>query len=216
MKKKSSRLSKKYKIIIFTIMVLFIVGIFIVTKRHKNTEKPNAPETVTYSTDTPDESKANADTYSWKGAENDPKKLRIQSIGVDAYVQRMGVDQNNKIAVPNNIHLTGWFTNSQQPGQDGLSIIAGHVTGKKGDGVFKHLGDMKAGDLFEVETGSGAIKHYKVIEVKQMKESESADYLFSQKPNTKSQLNLITCGGRFDSSAHMYDDRVIVVGELQE
>ncbi len=215
MKKKSPKLSKKYKIIIFTVIVLFIVGIFIVTKRHKSVEKPNEPEVVTYSTDAPDESKANANTYNWKGSENDPKKLRIQSIGVDTYVQRMGVDQNNKIAVPNNVHLAGWFTNSQQPGQDGLSIIAGHVTGKKSDGVFKYLGDMKAGDSFEVETGGGAVKHYKVIEVKQMKESESADFLFSQKPNTKSQLNLITCGGRFDSSAQAYDDRVIVVSELQ-
>lgn len=208
--------SKKRKLVMLVVGVLLIVAAGLLIMVYKNNKKPaSEPENITYSTDTPDESKANADNYNWHGGPNDPRKIRIQKIGVDAYVQRASVDQNNKVAVPNNVHLAGWFVNSQQPGQNGLAIIAGHVTGKTTDGVFKNIGKMDAGDEFEVELGSGEVKRYKVIETQQVKESESANILFSQNPKVKSQVNLITCGGSFNKSTNQYDDRIIVSGELQ-
>ena len=79
------------------------------------------------------------DTYSWKGAENDPRNCVFSRLVSMPIAWLYGVDQNNKITAET-IILTGWFTNSQQPGQDGLSIIAGHVTGKKGDKIFKAFG----------------------------------------------------------------------------
>lgn len=212
--------SKKRVFVVIGLLVLVVIASGVIVLLQKKQTKAPAPdtagsETVTFSTDNPDESKQKANSYNWKGGSNDPKKIRIQTIGVDSYIQRMGVDQHKKIAVPNNIHLAGWFVDSQQPGQNGLSIIAGHVTGKKGDGVFKNLGQLKKDDTFEIEVGSGEVKKYKVAEVKQVKEVESTDILFSQKSEIKSQLNLITCGGKFDSSTNQYEDRVIVVAELQ-
>lgn len=219
--KDKPRRTKNRKILLGVVVIILIFLAIVVTyfvvqknKQKKPTSQPT-PETVIYSTDKPDESKQNADTYNWKGGSNDPKKISIQAIGVDAYVQRMGVDQNKKMATPNNIHLTGWFVDTQQPGQNGLSVIAGHVTGVKGDGVFKNLNKLKTGDTFTVENGDGTVKNFKVIDVKQAKESESADYLFSQQPNIKSQLNLVTCGGKFNSSTRQYEDRIIVISELQ-
>jgi LPXTG-site transpeptidase (sortase) family protein len=176
---------------------------------------PKAEPVITYSTNEPDESKENADNYNWRGSPDEPKKIRITKINVDAYVQKAGVDQNKQVAVPNNVHLAGWFADSQKPGQNGLSIVAGHVTGRTTDGVFKELGKLKSGDEFEIELGSGEIKRYKVIENQQVKESESASILFSQNPKVKSQINLITCGGNFNNQTDQYEDRVIVSGELQ-
>ncbi len=214
-KPKRSPKKRMFWVILLIVISAVIIGAFVLIKSKRNKAPAPTPETITYSTETPDESKSKADTYNWRGGSSDPKKIRIQAIGVDAYIQRMGVDQHKKVAVPNNVHLAGWFVDSQPPGQNGLSVIAGHVTGKKGDGVFKKLGQLKKDDIFEIEVGNGEVKKYKVAEVKQVKEVESTDILFSQKSEIKSQLNLITCGGKFDSSTNQYEDRVIVVAELQ-
>ena len=52
------------------------------------------------------------------------------------------------------------------------------------------------------------------IEKKELKESESAAYLFSQNPEITSQLNLITCGGKFDKASSSYENRVILASKL--
>lgn len=206
--------TKKQKLAAFIILsllsILLVAGLSLLAKKQPPAEEP----VITYSTNAPDESKTNADNYSWRGTAEEPKKIRIGKINVDAYVQKAGVDQDKKVAVPNNVHLAGWFADSQKPGQNGLSVISGHVTGRTTDGVFKDLAKLNSGDEFEIELGSGDVKRYKVIETVQVKEVESANYLFSQSPKVKSQVNLITCGGNFNDQSEQYDDRVIVSAEL--
>jgi LPXTG-site transpeptidase (sortase) family protein len=207
--------TKKQKLttlLILSVLSIFGIAAFLLLKEGP---APAQEPLITYSTDTPDESKTNADNYKWNGAPDEPKKIRITKINVDAYVQKAGVDQNKQVAVPDNVHLAGWFSDSQKPGQKGLAIIAGHVSGRTTDGVFKQLGNLAKGDEFEIELGNGDIKRYKVIETNQVKEADSAGILFSQNPKVKSQVNLITCGGQFDDSSDQYEDRIIVSGELQ-
>ncbi len=198
-------------LIVSMLSIILLVIVFLLMKDSSPVVEP----VITHSTDAPDESKPNADSYNWLGAADEPKKIRINKIGVDAFIQKSGVDQDNRIAVPNNVHLASWFADSQKPGQNGLSIIAGHVSGRTTVGVFKQLKDLGQGDEFEIELGNGDIKRYKVLETKQIKEPESAAVLFNQDPNVSSQLNLITCGGNFDSSTDQYEDRIIVSGQLQ-
>jgi LPXTG-site transpeptidase (sortase) family protein len=207
--------TKKQRITALLILSVLSIGTVSGIILMQKDDQIQAEPVITYSTDTPDESKQNADNYKWNGAPDEPKKIRITKINVDAYVQKAGVDQNKQVAVPNNVHLAGWFADSQKPGQNGLAIIAGHVSGRTTDGVFKQLGNLSKGDEFEIELGNGEIKRYKVIETNQVKESESASYLFSQSPKVKSQVNLITCGGNFNNQTDQYDDRIIVSGELQ-
>lgn len=200
------------KVIVIVLSIVLVGGILLLPKEKEAEAEP----LITYSTKTPDESKTNADNYNWRGAPDEPKKIRISKINVDAFIQKAGIDQENKVAVPTNVHLAGWFAESQKPGQNGLSIISGHVSGQTVDGgVFKQLEQLKNGDEFEVEMGNGDVKRYKVIDTKKVKENESANYLFSQNPKVKSQVNLITCAGNFNSDTQLYDERVIVSGELK-
>lgn len=207
---RNKKLSVVYLLIFF--VMLFAVYQYYIFKKPVESS-PNS--VVTISTDKPDESKKNADEYNWQGAPEDPKKIVIEKLNVDSYVQKMGVDQNMQIAVPSNIHLAGWFVDSVQPGKNGLSIIAGHVSGPTQDGVFKQLNQLEKGDSFKVELGNGKILNYKVIDNTDVKVEDSANILFSQDPNVKSQVNLITCGGEFDKSQDQYQNRIIVSGELQ-
>jgi len=81
--------------------------------------------------------------------------------------------------------------------------------------VFEKLKDLQKGDEFSVELGNGEVKEYLVQKKAQVKEKDAAGILFSQEPLIKSQLNLITCGGKFDKDKQQYEDRVIVIAKLK-
>lgn len=169
--------------------------------------------TITYSTDSPDETMP-GDGYVWPGQASDPRKLVIPSLGIDSFIQNVGVDQNNQIAVPNNIHIAGWFVDSVRPGQPGLSIIDGHIDGVVSrDGVFGRLPGIEVGAEFYVESGDGSQVSFRVIDVTEVVAEEAHGLLFSQKTDVHRQLNLITCIGSYDAGVRTYDNRMIVRAE---
>lgn len=182
--------------------------------RHSTPLAPPKPgDVITQSTHTPSETKPAA-TYTWKGAPTDPKKIAIPAIGVDAFVQKVGIDQHKEIAVPSNIHMAGWFTESVLPGQKGLSIIDGHVDGVSAAGVFEKLSSLVPGTALTITFGDGSTKHFTVTQVVSVNTDEAANVLFSQDPAIPSQINLITCTGTFDAKAHQYTKRSIVSAKL--
>ena len=152
--------------------------------------------------------------YRWEGSPKDPKKILIPSIGVNGYMQNVGIDQNKAVAVPNNIHIAGWFTQSVRPGEKGLSVIDGHVDGRTQDGIFVDLAKVKPGAEVKVEFGDDSSKVFKVMAVDELEEAKAASVLFSQNPKVANQLNLITCSGNFNKSTKRYEKRVIVSTEL--
>lgn len=201
--------------IILITLAVFGILLAIQQKSDNGPSAPNKDGVITYSTDSPDESKTNADNYNWKGEDNDPKKIRIAKFGVDAFIQKAGVDQNKQVAVPNNVHLASWFVETQRPGQKGLSVIDGHVSGKTTDGVFKNLSKLVKDDTFEIELGNGKMLTYKVLKVDSVPTDQAASILFSQEPQVASQVNLITCTGTYVAKDRAYDKRVIVSAELE-
>lgn len=61
------------------------------------------------------------------GAACIPKALAVASVGIsDERVVPMGTNSQGQIYPP--AHTTMWYNRSTQPGQDGISVIAGHVT----------------------------------------------------------------------------------------
>jgi LPXTG-site transpeptidase (sortase) family protein len=174
---------------------------------------PQKSTVITSSIDTPDETKPAKD-YEWKGAPGDPKYIKLPTINAEGFMQVVGVDQNNQVAVPTNIHMAGWFRDSVRPGQKGLSIIDGHLNGTEADGIFIHLQKMKKDDTFTIEFGDGSTKQFEVTGVTTVATKDAATVLFSQDPKATNQLNLITCGGTFDRSSRLYDKRVIVSSRL--
>ena len=211
--KKQKTKKLRLVLLLFLIIALAIAALLYILNHNKKSPKIN--ESITYSTNEPNESKKDADNYKWVGSPNDPKKIMIQKIGVDAYVQKVGIDQDKKIAVPNNVHLAAWFTESVRPGENGLSIIDGHVSGRKTEGVFKNLKNLQKGDTFNIERGNGTKLTFKVFETRTVPEGEAAAILFSQNPKVLSQLNLITCGGEFNKKSQQYSDRVIISAQLK-
>lgn len=190
-----------------------LAGIVMFLYQINNSQSGQQAEIITYSTDKPDEGKP-GDDHVWQGGSEDPKYIKLPTIGAEGFVQNVGVDQNQQVAVPNNIHIAGWFVDSVKPGNKGLSIIDGHVDGRQNPGIFMNLVNLKENDLYTVEFGDGSVKQFRVIGVTSVETAKAANILFSQSPKVANQLNLITCGGTFDHDSQRYDKRVIVYSEL--
>ena len=201
--------------IISVVSALLILVIVIVLSSQSSTKKVvskknSINKVITNSTDNPDENVIDVNTFNWQGKPTDPKYISIPSINAGGFVQKVGVDQRSEVGVPTNINFAGWFTPSSLPGSKGLSIIDGHVDGKTQPGIFKNLAKLKTGQKFTIEFGNGNKKTFSVTSIQQVSQEQAPSVLYSQDPAVASQLNLITCGGTFDSAAHHYLDRVIV------
>lgn len=209
------RMRRTHKLLVAAAALIIIAaGVMATLLMHHRSKTPTAkPTVITYSTDKPSETPPPKD-YEWVGGDADPKRIIIPSLGINGYIQQVGVDQNKQVAVPNNIHMAGWFASTVRPGQKGLSIIDGHVDGHREAGIFKNLVRLKPGDQLTVELGGGQTLKYAVKTVSSIDTAEAANALFSQDPQTTSQLNLITCGGTFDTKAKAYTKRVVVTSAL--
>jgi hypothetical protein len=214
-------IGKKHLTLLGMLVGIAVLGIGLkgVIKQHiKTTGIPLLPvstHTITTDTTLPDEKKPSQDqlaNYSVPATE--PRSIRISSVDIFGLVQKVGFTKDGAVSVPTNIYFAGWHTGSVLPGYVGLSIIDGHVSGQYNDAVFMNLKNVQANDEVEIEFGDKSIKKFSVVEVKTLAEADSSVYLFTKKPNITTQLNLITCGGKYNSKTQTFADRVIVVAKL--
>ena len=203
-------------------IVLFVIGIGLVAysawglwERHEATSNPHPvipAEAVTQSTDKPDETPPKCDD-AYHVAAASPRKIEITSIGVDGCLQKVGIDQHNAIAVPSNIHLAGWFTESAIPGEKGLSIIDGHVLGRFNDAIFARLKELKQDETIRIQLGDLSYKTFIVQSVDSYEEKDTMNEVY--KPfDGERRLILITCDGTYNRAANSYDKRIVVRATL--
>lgn len=138
-----------------------------------------------------------------------PARLRIPAIGVDTPVIPLGLTRTREIEVPPiRAHdPAGWYEQSPTPGELGPSVVLGHVTvGKYGDGVFKRLPSLKAGDRITVTRKDGSEAVFAVDSVQRVaKKRFPTQRVYGDTDHPA--LRLITCGG--SRSAGEYADNVI-------
>lgn len=214
MRKKLLNLVINNKKIFLIGLVLLVIVCVVGLLRHRDNSNvaPDKDGVIRYSTNKPSQKKPDKN-YSWQGEAKDPKKILIPQIGVDAYIQKVGVDQNQEVAVPNNLFLVGWFVDTVRPGEKGLSLLDGHVTGRENDGVFKNLDKLQAGDKFSVQLGDDSIRTFRVIGKQSVPTKDSVNIMFSQLPKVASQLNLVTCSGEYNPITRTYAERLTVMAE---
>lgn len=187
-------------------------------QRYDATHNPHPviPTTVTtQSTTTPDETPLGEVCSDHTVAATDPRYIEIPAIDVFGCIQQVGIDQNNAIAVPTNIYLAGWYVNSQAPGEQGVSVIDGHVFGRYNDAIFSKLSQLKAGDIIKIERGDGQQLTFAVVDKESYVTEHVMDHLFEPLSGVEQQLNLITCDGVYDEKRITYDKRLVVRAELQ-
>jgi Sortase domain len=137
-----------------------------------------------------------------------PVSIAIPAIGVVSDVVGVGVvPGTDEVEVPDIEHV-GWFRLGPSPGQDGSSVLLGHVDGDGRPGVFFRLGELVPGDIVTVTDAQGA-RDFRVTGREQVAKAALPADLFSRAGPPR--LVLITCGGQFDDTTGHYVDNVVVV-----
>jgi LPXTG-site transpeptidase (sortase) family protein len=143
-----------------------------------------------------------------------PVGLRIPAIGVDTPMMKLGLAAGGTVQVPPiQAHdRAGWYQNSPTPGQTGPSVILGHVTvGAYGDGVFRHLGELRRGERIEARLENGTTAVFTVTDVRTVaKANFPTKEVYGNV--SRPELRLITCGG--ERTGDGYRDNVIVFAVL--
>lgn len=171
-------------------------------------------KTITYTTNTPSERKTlPADTPDYNVPVNHPRVISIPSIQASGFVQPIGVDGQRRMAVPTNINFAGWYVRSTLPGQPGVSIINGHVSGRYQAGIFKNLQKLRAKDVILVQRGDRSWLTYHVTSTS-LFDAGDKEALFIKRTDDAAELHLVTCGGAYNKINHSYEQRVLVVATL--
>ncbi|MGH3931518.1 MAG: class F sortase [Pseudonocardiaceae bacterium] len=139
----------------------------------------------------------------------DPVRVRIPTIGVDAPVGALRVDENGVLPPPDGNDITGWWQQGPEPGEKGPAVITGHVDSYSGPAVFFRLHELRSGDeiLIDRADGSTAVFATQRIRWHDMN-AFPTEHVYGDTPD--SQLRLITCGGDFDYADRRYLDNIIV------
>lgn len=149
---------------------------------------------------------------------SDPVAVRLPSIDVSSPVHGLGLDAEGKLRVPSGERYdeVAWYDGSPTPGEVGPAVLEGHVTGSGHDpSVFFELGDVRAGDMVEVDRADGTSATFEVTTVKKSPKDEFPRidvYGATSGP----ELRIITCGGTYDEDARRHLENVIVFAELVE
>ncbi len=145
-----------------------------------------------------------------------PERLEIPAIGVDTPVMRLGLAPDGTVEVPpvRAGSPAGWYQASPTPGQVGPSVILAHVTvGAYGDGVFRHLAELRPGDRVLARLRDGASAVFTVDAVRTVAKAHfptESVYGDVDRP----ELRLITCGGPRSAGGGGYLDNVVVYASL--
>jgi hypothetical protein len=142
------------------------------------------------------------------GAPTPPARVLVPSVGIDAALEAVGVDEERRLVVPPP-ERAGWFDGRPVPGEPGPAVLVGHVDSREGPAVFHGLDRVRPGDPIEVVDADGALVRFEVerIEVVAKTAFPTADVY---DPVDRAELRLITCGGPFDHETRSYRDNVIV------
>ncbi|GII90827.1 class F sortase [Sinosporangium siamense] len=141
-----------------------------------------------------------------------PEQVDIPSIEVDAPLMELGMTKGGDVELPpyEEPKMAGWFKHSAVPGDEGASVIIGHVDTKTEPAVFFKLKQLKKGQIVRVKRSDGKTAEYRVESLEQIDKNKFP----TKRVYLGEGLRLITCGGPFDWKSREYRDNVIVYASL--
>ncbi|GGU85611.1 hypothetical protein GCM10010275_21240 [Streptomyces litmocidini] len=146
-----------------------------------------------------------------------PTRLRIPKIGVDAPFTGLKIGPSGALDPPpaDDTNLVGWQESGTSPGERGTAIVAGHLDTATAPAVFARLGELKAGDTFEVSRADGTTAVFLVDSVEEFSKDDFPDQrVYEDTPDAL--VRLITCAGPYDRKARDYTENLVVFAHLEE
>jgi sortase (surface protein transpeptidase) len=198
-------------------LVLLVVGVFVVVHALTGPAKlpPAAAQQIPATVKTTSPLGPDPVSVAAALAPSTPTQIEIPAIGVRAPIMQVGQNSDGTVQVPplDNHNLAAWYDGSVVPGQDGTSVILGHVDTYQGPSVFYSVKNLRRGDAIDVVRADGSTAVFTVIGVEEVQKSTfPTDSVYD---NVRYPgLRLITCGGPFDSARGSYLDNIVVYAYL--
>jgi len=146
-------------------------------------------------------------------ARSAPVTVSVPAIGLALPVTMLGLNLDGTVQVPTDIQEAGWYDLGPSPGQIGSAVILGHVDSYKGPAAFFQLRNVVAGDQITVTLTYGLSALFQVTSVAIYPKLDfPARQVYGSHGNAA--LQLITCGGVFDTQTGGYDSNVVVYSSL--
>ncbi|MGA2835450.1 MAG: class F sortase [Acidimicrobiales bacterium] len=142
-----------------------------------------------------------------------PVELSIPAIGLSVSLSTLGLNADGTVQVPADIQQPGWYRLGPTPGQLGSAVILGHVDSYQGPAVFFRLRTLVAGDRVEVGLADGITSVFEVTSVAMYSKQAFPDQQVYGSHGI-SALQLVTCGGVFDSQTGHYLSNIVVSTSL--
>ncbi|MFF5211570.1 class F sortase [Streptosporangium sp. NPDC000396] len=146
-----------------------------------------------------------------------PYRIAIPKIGLLAPLMALGVDAKKEVQTPplSKPNQAGWYRHGPVPGQQGPSVVLGHVNTRSGPAVFNRLKEVRRGDKIKVSRSDRTIVEFTVDGVEQVsKKAFPSKRVYG---NTgEATLRLITCGGVYNRQTHHYTDNIIIYATLSK
>jgi sortase (surface protein transpeptidase) len=146
-----------------------------------------------------------------------PVTIDIPAIDVHSAVIPIGTAPDGTLAVPHpgpDLNKAAWYTNSVTPGQDGPSVIEGHIDSVQGPSVFYELGAVRPGDRVDITRTDGSRTVFTVNAVRSYASHAAfpTDEVYGADLGQPT-LRLITCSN-FDQSTGHYVGNTVVFAHL--
>lgn len=146
-----------------------------------------------------------------------PVQFDIDAIGVHAKVVARGLDRRGGVKPPpySKPEVVGWYKGGATPGEEGASILVGHVDTDTRRAVFYPLSSVQPGNRVDVTRADGTVAEFTVERTDVVPRKDfDAQQAYAPEKDDRAEVKLITCGGTFDRSAHAYTSNVVVTAYL--
>lgn len=146
----------------------------------------------------------------------EPRRLRIDSVGVDMPVTGVGVEANGQMQLPRDPAVAGWYRYGPDAAATaGHIVVAAHVDAPDYSiGPLARLRDIGPGAVVTLDGADGSTRTF-VVESLDLYEKTAlpTSDLFAREGDPA--LVIITCGGPFDSATGHYRDNVVAIARPQ-
>ncbi|MFD7748035.1 class F sortase [Streptomyces sp. NPDC059698] len=142
---------------------------------------------------------------------SEPRDIRIPKIGVRTQIDKVTRATDGSVDMPPDPDHAGWYTGSATPGENGNTIIVGHVDSRSGPAAFYGLGALRKGSRIMVTRRDGSTAHFTVSAM----EVWAKDDFPSRRvygPAMTPTLTLITCAD-WDNERHTYRSNLVLTAE---
>lgn len=144
-----------------------------------------------------------------------PVQLDIPDIGVSTELLSLGREANGESEVPpvDVGSPAGWYKYSPSPGEQGPSVILGHVnTTTTPDGVFFRLHELAPGEQFSVTRADGQVAVF-AVDRSELFKKDAFPTLAVYGNTHRAEIRLITCDG-YDPGTGEFTENMVVYGHL--